>query len=70
MAAQLQDLRLAIAAGTASGPDKPSDEVFDRLEEKYRALAVQAALSAGEASGEPRAFDAAAFKQRMLASHG
>ena len=36
---QLQDLRLAISAGTTSGPDKPSDEVFDRLEEKYRALA-------------------------------
>ena len=32
--------------------------------------AIRAALIDGEASGEPRRFDAAAFKQRMLAEHG
>ncbi|MGH9569971.1 MAG: ribbon-helix-helix domain-containing protein, partial [Candidatus Angelobacter sp.] len=31
---------------------------------------VRAALLEGENSGEPKAFDAVAFKQRMLATHG
>jgi antitoxin ParD1/3/4 len=31
--------------------------------------AIRAALSEGEASGEPTPFDAAAFKQRMLTLH-
>ena len=35
---QLEELRSAIAAGLASGPDVPSDQVFDRLEAKYRAM--------------------------------
>lgn len=32
--------------------------------------AIRAALVEGEASGVPRPFDAAAFKQSMLATHG
>ena len=32
--------------------------------------AIRAALIEGEASGEPRRFDPAAFKQRMLTAHG
>jgi antitoxin ParD1/3/4 len=32
--------------------------------------AIRAALSEGDASGEPKPFDAAAFKQRMLTLHG
>lgn len=32
--AKLQALREAVAAGLASGPDIPADEVFDRLEAK------------------------------------
>ena len=31
---------------------------------------IRAALIEGEASGEARPFDAGAFKQRMLATHG
>ncbi|MBX9868772.1 MAG: type II toxin-antitoxin system ParD family antitoxin, partial [Burkholderiaceae bacterium] len=31
---------------------------------------VRAALIEGEASGEPKLFDAAAFKRRMLVPHG
>ena len=31
---------------------------------------IRAALMEGETSGEPRPFDASAFKQRMLAAHG
>ena len=36
---RLEDLRCAIAAGLASGPSTPADEVFDRLEAKYTAMA-------------------------------
>jgi antitoxin ParD1/3/4 len=32
--------------------------------------AIHAALIEGEASGEAKPFDAGAFKQKMLASHG
>lgn len=38
-AAKLQALREAVAVGLASGPDIPADEVFDRLEAKYLAMA-------------------------------
>ncbi|OQX06905.1 MAG: addiction module antitoxin [Desulfobulbaceae bacterium A2] len=38
-AIQLEELRLAITAGLASGPDVADDQVFDRLEAKYDALA-------------------------------
>ena len=31
---------------------------------------IRAALIEGEASGDPRPFDAGEFKQRMLATHG
>ncbi|MHC6083224.1 type II toxin-antitoxin system ParD family antitoxin [Ralstonia solanacearum] len=35
----LEALRAEIAAGRASGPTKPADEVFSRLEAKYSAQA-------------------------------
>jgi antitoxin ParD1/3/4 len=35
----LEALRAEIAVGRASGPAKPADEVFDRLEAKYTAAA-------------------------------
>ncbi len=41
-AAKLQALREAIAVGLASGPGIPEEEVFDRLEAKYRAMAEKA----------------------------
>lgn len=41
-AAKLQALREAIAVGLASGPGTPADEVFDRLEAKYQAIAESA----------------------------
>jgi antitoxin ParD1/3/4 len=37
-ALQMEELRAAIAAGRSSGPGRPADEVFDRLEAKYRGL--------------------------------
>ncbi len=39
---KLDALRAAIAAGLASGPGVPADEVFDRLEAKYRNMAGDA----------------------------
>jgi len=35
---RMNNLRAQIAEGLQSGPPSPSDEVFDRLEEKYRAM--------------------------------
>lgn len=35
---KLQDLRAAIKAGLESGRARPAEEVFDRLEAKYRAM--------------------------------
>lgn len=32
----IDELKAAIAAGIASGKGRPADEVFDRLENKYR----------------------------------
>ncbi len=37
-ATKLNALREAIAAGLASGPGVPAEEVFDRLEAKYQAM--------------------------------
>ncbi len=37
---QMDAMRAAIAAGLASGPGIPADQVFDRLEAKYRAQAA------------------------------
>jgi len=34
-------LRAAIASAIASGPGIPADEVFDRLEAKYRAMEAE-----------------------------
>ncbi len=39
---QLEAMKAAIVAGLASGRSNPSDEVFDRLEAKYRAQAASA----------------------------
>lgn len=37
---KLEVLRAAIATGLASGPGIAADEVFDRLEAKYQAMAA------------------------------
>lgn len=42
-ASKLQALREAIAVGLASGPGVSGDEVFDRLEAKYQAMAESTA---------------------------
>lgn len=40
---KLDALRAAIATGMSSGPGIPADEVFERLDAKYRAMADDAA---------------------------
>lgn len=42
-AAKLHALREAIATGLASGPGVPEEDVFDRLEAKYRVMGEKAA---------------------------
>ena len=37
---KLEAIRAAIATGLASGPGIAADEVFDRLEAKYKAMAA------------------------------
>lgn len=37
----VEELKSAIAPGIASGKGRPTDEVFDRLETKYRALTAK-----------------------------
>ena len=39
---QLEAMKAAIAAGLASGPSIAADQVFDRLEAKYRKQAASA----------------------------
>ncbi|MFM7121197.1 MAG: type II toxin-antitoxin system ParD family antitoxin [Gammaproteobacteria bacterium] len=39
---QLEAMKAAITAGLASGPSTAGDQVFDRLEAKYRAQAASA----------------------------
>lgn len=41
-----------------------------RREQDRSVSAIRAALVEGELSGEPTPFDAEAFKQRMLSTHG
>ena len=46
------------------------DLIRSEQERSAETEAIRAALIEGEASGEARPFDAGAFKQRMLATHG
>jgi antitoxin ParD1/3/4 len=53
----------------ANDSDCVSELIRCEQERSDETIAIHAALIEGEASGEPRAFDAAA-KQLMLATHG
>ncbi|MFL1452794.1 type II toxin-antitoxin system ParD family antitoxin [Pseudomonas tritici] len=46
------------------------DLIRREQEQRYSLEAIRSALIAGEASGEPRPFNAEAFKQRMMNKHG
>jgi antitoxin ParD1/3/4 len=64
-------IKSQIAAGGYTNDSEYIRDLIRREQERSTQIeAIRAELIEGEASGEPRPFDAAAFKQRMLATHG
>jgi antitoxin ParD1/3/4 len=64
-------IKAQINAGRYTNDSEYIRDLIRREQERSAEIeAVRAALIEGEASGEPRPFDADAFRQRMLASHG
>ncbi len=58
----------------AGGYTNDSEYIRDLIRREHdrnaEVEAIRAALIEGETSGEPKAFDVGAFKQKMLAAHG
>lgn len=68
-----QDLwiKAQIEAGNFADDSEYIRDLIRREQERSTELdAIRQALVAGEESGAPQPFDAAAFKQRMLTTHG
>ena len=64
-------IKAQIAAGHYTNDSEYIRDLIRREQERSAEIeAIRAALIEGEASGEPRSFDAGAFKQRMLAANG
>ena len=64
-------IKAQIAAGHYTNDSEYIRDLIRREQERSAEVeAIRAALIEGEASGEPRSFDAKAFKQKMLAAHG
>lgn len=64
-------VKAQINAGHYTNDSEYIRDLIRREQERSAEIeAVRSALIDGEASGEPRRFDAAAFKQRMRASYG
>lgn len=64
-------IKAQIAAGRYTNDSEYIRDLIRREQERSAELdVIRAALMEGEASGEPRPFDASAFKQRMLIAHG
>lgn len=64
-------IKAQINAGHYTNDSEYIRDLIRREQERSAEIeAVRAALIEGEASGELRPFDAGAFRQRMLASHG
>lgn len=64
-------IKAQIAAGHYTNDSEYIRDLIRREQERSAEIeAIRAALIEGEASGEPKQFDAAAFKQKMLARHG
>lgn len=64
-------VKAQINAGQYTNDSECIRDLIRREQERSVELeSIRAALIEGEASGEPRRFDAAEFKQRMLATHG
>jgi antitoxin ParD1/3/4 len=64
-------IKAQIDAGHYTNDSEYIRDLIRREQERSAEIeAIRSALIEGEASGEPRRFDATAFKQRMQASHG
>ncbi|NWE43226.1 type II toxin-antitoxin system ParD family antitoxin [Pseudomonas yamanorum] len=64
-------IKAQIEAGHYTNDSEYIRDLIRREQERSAEVdAIRAALLEGEASGKPRAFDPAAFKQRMLNAHG
>jgi antitoxin ParD1/3/4 len=64
-------IKAQIEAGHYTNDSEYIRDLIRREQQRSTEIdAIRAALIEGEASGEPQPFDAAAFKQRMLAAHG
>jgi antitoxin ParD1/3/4 len=64
-------IKAQIDAGQYTNDSEYIRDLIRREQERSVELeAIRAALLEGESSGEPRPFDASAFKQRMLTMHG
>jgi antitoxin ParD1/3/4 len=64
-------IKAQIEAGHYTNDSEYIRDLIRREQERSAEVeALRAALIAGEASGEPRPFDAEAFKSRMRALHG
>ena len=64
-------VKAQIEAGHYTNDSEYIRDLIRREQERSAEIdAIRAALIESEASGEPKRFDAAAFKQRMLSAHG
>lgn len=64
-------IKLQIEAGHYTNDSECIRDLIRREQERSAEIdLIRTALAEGEASGEPRPFNAAAFKRRMLATHG
>jgi len=64
-------IKSQINAGHYTNDSEYIRDLIRREQERNAEIeAIRSALIDGEASGEPRRFDPAAFKQRMQAAHG
>ncbi|MEN9761017.1 MAG: hypothetical protein RI906_843 [Pseudomonadota bacterium] len=64
-------IKAQISAGHYTNDSEYIRDLIRREQERNAEIeAIRAALIEGEASGEPRHFDPASFKQRMRAEHG
>lgn len=63
-------IKAQISAGHYTNDSEYIRDLIRREQERSLEIeAIRSALIEGEASGEPKRFDAAAFKQRMLTAH-
>lgn len=64
-------IKAQIEAGHYTNDSEYIRDLIRREQERNAEIdAIRAALTEGEASGEPTSFDVAAFKRKMLAKHG